>query len=189
MDFSQERYIKQRLFGKSFENMECPSLTKCYMRCITIGQTFSDTFSFVDLEKCYIPCSFFQEGDLWRLINKGVAPCLLSKMHHLMTAFIQSEIITRGMFTDDELHEVMGNRIFFHDHLIECWMCEIDIDVVSQTFSSKGPSMDYAMECKNFVKKNIFIIHDVVKYNGKDTKLIYLYDGDYVLSSFRKELQ
>ena len=60
MDCSQERYIKRRLFGKSFENMECPSLMKCYMRCITIGQTFSDTFSFVDLEKCHIPCSFFK---------------------------------------------------------------------------------------------------------------------------------
>ena len=49
MDFSQERYIKRRLFGKSFENMECPSLTKCYMRCITIRHIFSDTFSFVYL--------------------------------------------------------------------------------------------------------------------------------------------
>ena len=64
MDFSQEHYIKRHLFGKSFENMECPSLTKCYMRCITIGQTFSDTFSFVDLEKCYIHCSFFKDGGL-----------------------------------------------------------------------------------------------------------------------------
>ena len=68
-------------------------------------------------------------------------------------------------------------------------MCEIDIDVVSQTYMSKGPLMDYAMECKNFVKKNVFIIHDVVKYSGKDTTLIYVYDGDYLLSSFRKELQ
>ena len=44
MDFPQENYIKRRLFEQCFENMDCPSLTKCYMRCITLGQTFSDVF-------------------------------------------------------------------------------------------------------------------------------------------------
>ena len=29
MDFPQEVYIKRRLFGRRFENMACPSLTKC----------------------------------------------------------------------------------------------------------------------------------------------------------------
>ena len=51
MDFPQEAYIKRRLFGRRFENMACPSLTKCHMKCIMIGQTFSDTFSFVELER------------------------------------------------------------------------------------------------------------------------------------------
>ena len=29
LDFPQEVYIKRRLFGRWFENMTCPSLTKC----------------------------------------------------------------------------------------------------------------------------------------------------------------
>ena len=113
MDFPQESYIKKRLFGQCFENMDCPSLTKCYMRCITLGQTFSDVFSFVELEKDHIPCSSFQDGRLHRLINECVAPCLLTKMRHLMTAFIQAEIMTRGIIDEDEMHEMMSNRIFF----------------------------------------------------------------------------
>ena len=74
MDFTQEAYIKRRLFGRQFENMACPSLTKCYMRCITIGQTFSDTFSFVELERSYISCTSFKDGHIRRLINKCVKP-------------------------------------------------------------------------------------------------------------------
>ena len=91
MDFPQEAYIKRR----RFENMACPSLTKCYMRCITIGQTFSDMFSFVELEKSYIPCTSFKDGHIRRLINKCVKPCVLTMMRHVMMAFIQSEVLTK----------------------------------------------------------------------------------------------
>ena len=80
MDFPQEAYIKRRLFGRQFENMACPSLTMSYMRCITIGQTFSNTFSFVELEKSYIPCTSFKDGHVRRLINKCVKPCVLTMM-------------------------------------------------------------------------------------------------------------
>ena len=80
MDFPQEAYIKRRLFGRWFENMACPSLTKCYMRCIMIGQTFSDTFSFIELEKSYIPCTSLKDDQVRRLINKCVKPCVLTMM-------------------------------------------------------------------------------------------------------------
>ena len=113
---------------------------------------FQDVFSFVELEKDHIPCSSFQDGCLRRLINKCVAPCLLTKMLHLMTAFIQAEIMTRGIIDEDEVHEMMSNSIFFHNRLIERWMCDIDIDVVSQLFNSKK-SENYAMECKKVCKK------------------------------------
>ena len=66
-------------------------------------------------------------------------------------------------------------------------MCDIDIDIVSQVFNSKK-SENYAMECKKFVKKNVFILHDVVKYCGKSTKVVYVYDGDYLLLSFKKRV-
>ena len=104
-----------------------------------------------------------------------------------MTAFIQAEIMTRSIIDEDEVDEMMSDRIFFHDHLIERWMCDIDIDIVSQVFNSKKLE-NYAMECKEFVKRNVFILHDVVKYCGKSTKVVYVYDRDYLLSSFKKEL-
>ena len=80
MDFPQEAYIKRKLFGRRFENMACPSLTKCYVRCITTGQTFSNMFSFIELEKSYIPCTSFKDGHIRRLINKCVKPCALTMM-------------------------------------------------------------------------------------------------------------
>ena len=30
MDFTKESSIKSRLFGRQFENKDCPNLTKCY---------------------------------------------------------------------------------------------------------------------------------------------------------------
>ena len=33
-------------------------------------------------------------------------------MCHLMTAFSQAEIMTRGIIDEDEVHEMMSNRIF-----------------------------------------------------------------------------
>ena len=80
MNFPQEAYIRRRLFGRWFENMACPSLTKCYKRFIMIGQTFSDTFSFIELEKSYIPCASFKDGHVTRLINKCVKLCALTMM-------------------------------------------------------------------------------------------------------------
>ena len=119
MDFPQEAYIKRRLFGRQFENMACPSLTKCYMRCITIGQTFSNTFSFVELEKCYIPCTSFKDGHIRRLINKCVKLCTLTMMRHVMMTFIQSEVLTKCNIGDYDFHDFIANNVFFHDWLIE----------------------------------------------------------------------
>ena len=152
MDFLQEAYIKRRLFGRRFENMAYPSLTKCYMRCITIGQTFSDTFSFIELEKCYIPCTSFKDGHIRRLINKCVKPCTLTMMRHVMIAFIQSEILTKCNIGDYDFHDFVANNVFFHDRLIERWMCEIDADVVFHEFSTKTSPGD-SLESKKFKKR------------------------------------
>ena len=134
MDFPQEVYIKRRLFGRHFENMACPSLTKCYMRCIMIGQIFSDTFSFVELEKSYIPCTSFKDGHIRRLINKCLKPCVLTMMRHVLMAFIQSEVLAECDIGDYNFHDFVANNVFFHDRLIERWMCEIDADVVFTNF-------------------------------------------------------
>ena len=157
MDFPQEAYIKRRLFGRRFENMACPSLTKCYIRCITIGQTFSDTFSFIELEKCYIRCTSFKDDHVKRLINKCVKPCTLTMMRHVMMAFIQSEILTKCDIGNYDFHDFVANNVFFHDRLIERWMCEIDADVVFHEFSTKT-SPGNSLESKKFKKKCIHLI-------------------------------
>ena len=188
MDFPQEAYIKRRLFGRQFENMTCPSLTKCYMRCITIGQTFSDMFSFIELEKCYIPCTSFKDGHVRRLINKCVKPCTLTMMRHVMMAFILSEILTKGDIGNYDFHNFIANNVFSHDRLIERWMCEIDADVVSHEFSTKTSPGD-SLESKKFKKKYVFILLDRVNQLGtRNMKTVYVLDGDYLRPSFKKQL-
>ena len=54
-DFSKEYSIKGRIFGKSFENIDCLSLTQCYAHAITLGQTFNDDFVFVGKVEDEIP--------------------------------------------------------------------------------------------------------------------------------------
>ena len=187
MDFPQEVYIKRRLFGRQFENMACPSLTKCYMRCITIGQTFSDTFSFVELEKSYIPCTSFKDGHVRRLINKCVKPCVLTMMRHVMMAFIQSEVLTKCDIGDYDFHDFVANNVFFHDRLIERWMCEIDADIVFHEFSTKASPGD-SLESKKFKKENVFILFDHVNQLSTNVKTVYVLDGDYLRPTFKKQL-
>ena len=73
-------------------------------------------------------------------INEMIPPCKLAKIRQIMMAFIRSEINMKHLPTNDfEVHEQFGNHVFFHDRLIERWICNIDIDVVSESFSMKGP--------------------------------------------------
>ena len=187
MDFPQEVYIKRRLFGRRFENMACPSLTKCYMRCITIGQTFSNTFSFVELEKSYIPCTSFKDGHVRRLINKCVKPCALTMMRHVMMAFIQSEVLTKCDIGDYDFHDFVANNVFFHDWLIERWMCETDAGIVFHKFSTKASPGD-SLGSKKFKKEKIFILFDCVNQLSTNVRTVYVLDGDYLRPSFKKQL-
>ena len=54
-DFEREKCLKKRMFGKHFENHDSPQLTRCYLRAITIGQTFNDNFVFVGKDTNFIP--------------------------------------------------------------------------------------------------------------------------------------
>ena len=54
-DFAKDYSIKERIFGKSFENIDCLSLTQCYACAITLGQTFNDDFVFVGKVEDEIP--------------------------------------------------------------------------------------------------------------------------------------
>ena len=127
-----------------------------------------------------------------RPLNQVVPPCKLAKICHVMMAFINSEILPKDCFLDDvDLHKHVGSYVYFHDSLIEHWMCDIDIDVVSEAFSTRGADSPlYARECKKFRKKNIFlIIRRVTRLYVYDTQIfVYVYDGDYLNAKFRKEL-
>ena len=54
-----------------------------------------------------------------------------------MMAFIQSEILTKCDIGDYDFHDFVANNVFFHDRLIERWMCEIDEDVFFTNFLQK----------------------------------------------------
>ena len=129
-----------------------PFISQVLHEGITIGQTFSDTFSFVELEKCYIPCTSFKDGHVRRLVNKRVKPCTLTMMRHVMMAFIQSEILTKCDIGNYDFHDLVANNVFFHDRLIERWMWEIDANIVFHEFSTKT-SLGDSLESKKFKKK------------------------------------
>ena len=69
-----------------------------------------------------------------------------------MMAFIQSEVLSKCDIGDYAFHDFIANNVFFHDRLIERWMCEIDADVVFHKFSTKA-SLGDSLESKKFEKK------------------------------------
>ena len=160
-DFEQEQYIKTRLYGKEFENMDCPNLVKNYLRGVMLSHTFNDDFTFVDFNSTCIPCSWMH-SEKRRSLNKVVSQCEMAKMHLVMMSFVHNQIEHVSPFNrlgDFDIHEHIGSRVFFHDRLLERWMCDIYLDMVSESFSKKSSN---TKECKDFVKRNIFIIFDKI---------------------------
>ena len=111
MDFEQERYIKKRLYGREFENMDCPKLVKNYLRCITLSHTFNDDFTFVDLNLDYLPCTS-RHSEKRRPLNLVVSPCKLVKIRLMMMTFVHKQVGLKGVL-DKDIHEHIGQRIFF----------------------------------------------------------------------------
>ena len=114
MDFMKESSIKARLFGRQFENMDCPDLTKCYLRAITLSQTFNNNFVFVGKTK-NIPCTRLH-ADKGHAINTTIPLCELSKICLMMMTFIHKEIMVESQMKDmfkDHVLEQIGTRVFF----------------------------------------------------------------------------
>ena len=136
MDFEQEKTIKRHFFGKEFENMDCPDLTRTYLRAITLGQTFNDEFTFVSLPHDYIPCSAMH-SEKRRSTNVTMSSCELAKMRLMMMAFIHNEVSRVSPFADiydSDFQEHIGSRVYFHDRLIECGCVKL-IWIMSPRFS------------------------------------------------------
>ena len=104
-----------------------------------------------------------------------------------MMAFIQSEVLTKCDIGDYDFHDFVANNVFFHDWLIERWMCEIDADIVFHKFSTKA-SLGDSLESKKSKKKNAFILFDCMNQLTTNVKTVYVLDGDYLRLSFRKQL-
>ena len=114
MDFTKKSSIKSRLLGRQFENMDCPNLTNCYLRAITLSQTFNDDFMFVAKAKD-IPCTRLH-ANKGRAINTTVPPCELTKIRLMMMVFIHKEIMVESQMKDmfkDHVHKQIGMRVFF----------------------------------------------------------------------------
>ena len=178
-DFLQEHYTKRVLYEKEFENMDCRNLVKNYLHAVTLTQTFSDDFTFFKMDLNYIPCSSMHSKKRGP-INEVVPPCELAKMHLIMIGFVHSQIEHVDPFSgvyDFKIHKKIGNNILFHDHLIEHWMCELALDVVSEQFSRKE-SHSYAKECVDIVKQNVYIIFDKITWNnengGEENLVVYV---------------
>ena len=188
--FEQEQYIKKRLYGKEFENMDCHDVVKNYLHGVTLLHTFNDDFTFVDFNSMCIPCSWMH-SEKRHSLSKVVSPCEMAKMHLVMMSFVHNQIEHVSPFNqlgDFDIHEHIGSRVFFHDRLLERWMCDINLDVVSESFSKKSSN---AKECKDFVKRNIFITFDKITWeleNGEERLMVYIHDGDYLTSGLCKAL-
>ena len=54
-DFIGEPILKKNMFGRVFENHDCPELTKVFLNVITLLQTFNDDFTFVRGDENVVP--------------------------------------------------------------------------------------------------------------------------------------
>ena len=91
--------------------MDCPKLTKNYLCTITLAQTFNDDFTFIGLDKDYIPCSAMH-SEKRHSINVTMAPCELAKVRLMIMAFVDTQIEDKGCFRqiyDSHFHEQVGN--------------------------------------------------------------------------------
>ena len=109
MDFEKECDIKEYLFEKSFENLDCPKLTSCFLRLIVLSQTFNDNFTFVG-RTGEIPCSKLW-GDASRPVKERLPPCVLAKLRLAMTPFIHKQIMNKKVFSEKTYDSFLQNKL------------------------------------------------------------------------------
>ena len=85
------------MFGKKFENHDCPELTRSFLNAITLGQTFNDNFIFVRSDRHDIPMGRWQTGT-FRKPRAIIAPCEMVKLRLIMISFIHKEIMDTSEF-------------------------------------------------------------------------------------------
>ena len=149
---------KESIFGKSFDNIDCPSVVNVCFRCCTLGQTFNDNFLLTRQRK----------ASSSMIVSKVIPPCTLSKVRLMMMCFIykfiQSHYFVKLNVAEDAIHRYIGESIFFHDRLIDLFVNEAGDP-------TKFGTMD---------RNDIYVIFDMRRTKKANRMCTFVYVGEYL---------
>ena len=128
----------------------------------------------------------------FRKVVPSCPPCEMVKLRLIIISFIHKEIQNQweNKKCVTNIHEFIGNHIFFHDRLLERWLKLCSYEIVSSDIGF-DLSSDNAMRTEEVLNTldNVFIIFDEEVTNGNEKHFnIYVYDGNFLRESFEKEL-
>ena len=156
---------KERLFGKQFLNVDCPCVIRTCFRCITLGQTFNDDFT-MDLRVEN------DRGQEETKLRSTMPSCLLTKVRLLMMCFIHRFVLEHYLLRSigGNVQEFIGNRVFFHDRLVQLFMmeCESPNGLVN--------------------RDDVYVVFDVRKTGSKRDVCVFVLLGEYLREGFCEDL-
>ena len=87
-NFDRESTLKRNMFGKSFENHDCPELTKFFLNAINLSQTFNDDFTFIRGDGIHVPLgTWLTNLERWFQV---VPPCEMVKLRLIISSNTES---------------------------------------------------------------------------------------------------
>ena len=163
-EFSKDN-AKERLFGKQFLNIDCPSVIRTCFRCITLGQTFNDDFT-MDLR------AENNRGQEETILRSTMSSCLLTKVRLLIMCFIHRFVLEHYLLRSisGNVQEFIGNRVFFHDRLVQLFMVECE--------SPNSPVN----------RDDVYVVFDVRKTGSRRDVCVFVLLGEYLREGFCEDL-
>ena len=118
IDFRREKMLKPNMFGKDFENHDCPEFTRCFLNAITLSQTFNDDFIFTKGDQGFIPLGRWQTSMYgYRKPRNIIPPCEMIRLRLIMVSFMHKEIMHSREFINnvgkEDIQKFMGINVFF----------------------------------------------------------------------------
>ena len=159
-EFSKDT-LKERLFGKQFLNIDCPCVIRTCFRCITLGQTFNDDFT-MDLR------AENDRGQEETILRSTMSSCLLTKVRLLIMCFIHRFVLGHYLLRSisGNVQEFIGNRVFFHDRLVQLFMMECE--------SPNSPVN----------RDDVYVMFDVRKTGSRRDVCVFVLLGEYLREGF-----
>ena len=163
-EFSRDN-SKERLFGKRFLNVDCPSVIRTCFRCITLGQTFNDDFT-MDLR------AENDRGQEETILRSTMSSCLLTKVRLLIMCFIHRFVLDHYLLRSmgGNVQEFIGNRVFFHDRLVQLFIMEC-----------KSPNSPVSRD-------DVHVVFDVRKTGSRRDVCVFVLLGEYLREGFCEDL-